>query len=156
MYIDGLIRRMQLAASRSKIALGAGVRGGVGDWRGAWGWGDRLGGGGGLWNVCLCLFCVVCVYIYLCVCVRVSLNAHVRLCMCMHHVQSCSHAVHLSESCLLKSLVQSPAAFQLQVFSSVPVEGWGHVFVWPAEVSTSLSGGGRAHVHALSFLHVFS
>ena len=129
---------------------GAGWGGGL---EGCMGVGGSVGGGG-LWNVCLCLFCVVCVYIYLCVCV--SLNAHVRLCMCMHHVQSCSHAVHLSESCLLKSLVQSPAAFQLQVFSSVPVEGWGHVFVWPAEVSTSLSGGGRAHVHALSFLHVFS
>ena len=109
-------------------------------------------GGGAVERVSVSVLCCVCVYIYVCV----SLNAHVRLCMCMHHVQSCSHAVHLSESCLLKSLVQSPAAFQLQVFSSVPVEGWGHVFVWPAEVSTSLSGGGRAHVHALSFLHVFS
>ena len=123
-----------------------------------WGTGGVHGGGGIGWGggcgTCVCVRSVLCVYIYLCVCV--SLNAHVRLCMCMHHVQSCSHAVHLSESCLLKSLVQSPAAFQLQVFSSVPVEGWGHVFVWPAEVSTSLSGGGRAHVHALSFLHVFS
>ena len=92
MYIDGLIRRMQLAASRSKIALGAGVRGGVGDWRGAWGWGDRLGGGG-LWNVCLCLFCVVCVYIYMCVCVsectRPSVHVHASCAV----MQSCSAPV---------------------------------------------------------------
>ena len=65
MYIDGLIRRMQLAASRSKIALGAGVRGGVGDWRGAWGWGDRLGGGA-VERASVSVLCCVCIYVCVC------------------------------------------------------------------------------------------
>ena len=93
MYIDGLIRRMQLAASRSKIALGAGVRGGVGDWRGAWGWGDRLGGGGAVERVSVSVLCCVCVYIYVCVCVsectRPSVHVHASCAV----MQSCSAPV---------------------------------------------------------------